>query len=102
MRDRTKNIEKYRGKEKTKEGKEGCYSLTLFVYIRNDLWAYRHLLRKKLFPNYREPPAAMKDSYGNIITSLSDIEQLSIETCRNRLKNRPIIPELESLKKQKI
>ena len=61
------------------------------------LWS----LRKKLFPNYREPPVAMKDSYGNLIMSLSGIEQLAIETYKSRLKNRPMIPELESLKSEK-
>ena len=48
------------------------------------LWS----LRKKLFPNYREPPVAMKDFDSNLITSMSEIEQLSIETYRNRLKKQ--------------
>ena len=58
-------------------------------------------LRKKLFPNFREPPAAMKDEDGNVVTSIEEIEKLSIKTYESRLQNRPMLPELEHLKKEK-
>ena len=58
-------------------------------------------LRKKLFPKFREPPVAMKDDDGNIITSLKEIEKLSIHTYKSRLSNRPMLPELDHLKTQK-
>ena len=43
----------------------------------------------------------MKDDSGNTITSLKEIENLSISTYKNRLRNRPILPDLEHLKQQK-
>ena len=58
-------------------------------------------LRKKLFPNFREPPAAMKDEDGNVITSLEEIEKLSVKIYESRLQSRPMLPELEYLKKEK-
>ena len=58
-------------------------------------------LRKKLFPSYREPPTAMKDEAGKVVTSIDEIEQLSITTYENRLKNRPMLPELEYMKNEK-
>ena len=32
-------------------------------------------MRKKLFPSFREPPAAMKDADGNLITSQVELEK---------------------------
>ena len=58
-------------------------------------------LRKKLFPKFREPPVAMKDETGKTVTSLEEIERLSILTYQDRLRNRPMISELQHLKTQK-
>ena len=37
-------------------------------------------MRKKLFPSFREIPAAIKDADGNLTTSQVEIEELLIET----------------------
>ena len=58
-------------------------------------------LKKKLSPKCRDPPTAMLDSYGNLITSSHLIEELAVETYKDRLKNRPIKKELSSLKDAK-
>ena len=58
-------------------------------------------LRKKLFPKSRDPPTAMCDSEGNLVTEESEIEKIAIETYLKRLSNRPMKPELESIRKEK-
>ena len=37
-------------------------------------------MRKKLFPSFRDLPAAIKDADGNLTTSQVEIEELLIET----------------------
>ena len=51
-------------------------------------------LTKKLFPKSRDPPAAIFDSKGNILTSNKSIEERTIEVYSERLKGNPIKPNL--------
>ena len=58
-------------------------------------------LRKKLFPKSRDPPTAMKDPDGNLVTSEEEIEKLAIQTYQKRLQNRPMKEDLHHIRKQK-
>ena len=64
---------------------------------RVKLWS----LRRKLFPRSRDPPTAMLDSFGNLITSQEGVEDEAIKTYKKRLENRLIKDDLEQLKKAK-
>ena len=56
-------------------------------------------LKKKLAPkNTIDPPAAKKDKWGNLVTGKEALENLYIETYRDRLKPNPISEGLEDLK----
>ena len=48
----------------------------------NKLWQ----LKKKLCPNSRDPPSAMLDSQGNLLTSVKAIEDRALEVYSKRLK----------------
>ena len=61
------------------------------------LWA----LRKKLFPKSRDPPTAMINEEGDLVTSLEEIENLSLKTYKNRLRSRQMVPELKFLRDDK-
>ena len=58
-------------------------------------------MRKKLFPKSRDPPTAMSDNEGNLITCKTKIEELALDTYKRRLSNRPIKENLAHLKKEK-
>ena len=58
-------------------------------------------LRKKLCPRSRDPPTAMLDTLGNLVTSPAIIEELAMKTFQDRLKNKPIKEGLENVKKDK-
>ena len=58
-------------------------------------------LKKKMSPKCRDPPTAMLDNQGNLVTTAKAIEALAVETYRKRLENREINKDLESLKKEK-
>ena len=58
-------------------------------------------LRKKLFPKSRDPPTAMMDEEGNLITCKKKIEDLTLDTYKKRLANRPIKSHLSHLKSEK-
>ena len=58
-------------------------------------------LKKKLSPKCRDPPTAMLDQEGDLVTSPKLIEKLAVDVFRNRLKNRQIKEELSELKKDK-
>ena len=47
-------------------------------------------LRKKLFPRSVEPPTAMKDEFGNVVTSPSDIIKETIKHYTNLFDTKPI------------
>ena len=55
-------------------------------------------LRKKLFPNSRDPPTAMLDKDENLVTSEAEIEKLAIETYVERLSNREMRPNLQAIR----
>ena len=58
-------------------------------------------LRKKLCPKSRDPPTAMLDDHGNLVTSPSVIENLALETYKKRLQNRPMKDDLKDIQKEK-
>ena len=58
-------------------------------------------LRRKLCPRSRDPPTAMVDDKGNLVTSPSRIEEIALETFKERLKNKPIKDNLEKVKNDK-
>ena len=59
-------------------------------------------LKKRLSPkNVIEPPAAKKDANGKLITEKSQLENLFIETYKNRLTPNPISDDLTELKSLK-
>ena len=58
-------------------------------------------LKKKLSPRCRDPPTAMLDQKGNLITSAKAIEALAVETYKKRLENRKIKDDLKDLQKEK-
>ena len=61
------------------------------------LWS----LRKKIFPRSRDPPTAMCDAEGNLVTNEAEIEQIAVETYKMRLSNRPMKANLENIRKDK-
>ena len=63
----------------------------------NHLWR----LKKKLSPKCRDPPTAMLDNQGNLVTSEQGIEALAVETYRKRLENREIKDDLKNLQNDK-
>ena len=58
-------------------------------------------LKKKLSPICREPPTAMVNKEGKLLTTRKQIEALAIEIFEDRLKNRPINEKLSQMKKNK-
>ena len=58
-------------------------------------------LKKKLSPKCRDPPTAMLDLKGNLVTSEQAIEALAVETFRKRLENRQIKDNLKNVKDDK-
>ena len=58
-------------------------------------------LRKKLFPNSRDPPTAMLDSEGNLVTCEKKVEELALDEYRKRLQNRDMKDNLQKMKTEK-
>ena len=58
-------------------------------------------LKKKLSPKCRDPPTAMMNPDGKLITSEKEIEKLAINVFENRLKNRDMKIELSELREDK-
>ena len=58
-------------------------------------------LKKKVSPRCRDPPTAMLDSAGNLLTSPDAIDKAALETYEKRLQNRPIKDDLKNLQKEK-
>ena len=54
-------------------------------------------LRKKLFPRSRDPPTAMMDSDGNLVTSEDRIQELDLETYKKRLENKTMKENLSHI-----
>ena len=60
----------------------------------NKLWE----LKKKLFPQNRDPPTAMKDVKGNLVTDENKLKEMAIDAFEKRLENRPIKEELSEIR----
>ena len=58
-------------------------------------------LKKKVSPRCRDPPTAMMDSSGNLLTSQGAIDKVALESYEKRLQNRPIKDDLINLQKEK-
>ena len=58
-------------------------------------------LKKKLSPKCRDPPTAMMDFNGKLLTSEEEIQKLAIKVFENRLRNRDMKTELSDMKKDK-
>ena len=58
-------------------------------------------LKKKLSPKCRDPPTAMMDRQGNLLTSAPAIEALAVDTYKKRLENKKIKDELKNLQNDK-
>ena len=56
-------------------------------------------LKKKLCPRSNDPPSAMLDGKGNIITCAKAIEKLSAEVYKKRLEGNTIVENLAGLEK---
>ena len=82
--------------EKVKEELEGIENEDGGIHP-GKLWA----LRKKLFPKSRDPPTAMINEEGDLVTSLEEIENLSLKTYKNRLRSRQMVPDLNYLRADK-
>ena len=55
-------------------------------------------LKKKLSPKCRDPPTAMLDTWGNLVTDTKQIQNLALSTFTERLKNREIKTEFAYMK----
>ena len=47
-------------------------------------------LKKKISPRCRDPPTAMMDPHGNLLTSPDAIDKVALETYEKRFQNRKI------------
>ena len=56
-------------------------------------------LRKKMCPKNRDPPTAMIDKKGNLLTSDKAIQDRAVEAYTERLENNKIEPHLKDLEK---
>ena len=52
-------------------------------------------------PKCRDPPTAMLDESGNLLTSYDAIEKVALKTFADRLKNRPMKENLKHVQKEK-
>jgi hypothetical protein len=59
----------------------------------NEMWR----LRKKMCPKNRDPPTAMEDKNGNLLTADKAIQDRALEAYSERLENNKIEPHLEDL-----
>ena len=62
----------------------------------NKLWK----LKKRLCPNSRDPPAAMLDGKGNLLTSDLAIQERALEVYADRLQGNKIDQELKEFEKE--
>ena len=58
-------------------------------------------LKKRISPRCRDPPTAMMDPFGNLLTSPEAINKVSLDTFTERLQKRVIKDDLVSLQKEK-
>ena len=90
--------EKIANNFKTIEAEAGKYDCEEGGFNSGKLWN----LKKHLFPKHRDPPTAMMDDAGNLVTSTDQINELAVQKLAiERLKNRPMKEGLEEMKKHK-
>ena len=53
-------------------------------------------LKKTICPNNKDPPAAMTDKEGNLLTNKDDIEKRAVEVYKERLKSNDMKEHLKS------
>ena len=58
-------------------------------------------MKKKLCPKYKDPPAAIVDAKGNLLTADKDIERRAIEVFTDRLKANTMNEDLKELEVDK-
>ena len=58
-------------------------------------------LKKQMFPRSRDPPTAMKDSDGNLVTNPEKIKEMAVKAYEDRLRNRTMKEGLEGIKNEK-
>ena len=59
------------------------------------------MLKKKLCPRAMDPPTAMIDEHGKLITSAQGVTQLSVKHYSKILENRPMLDKYSKLQKDK-
>ena len=64
----------------------------------NSLWR----LKKKLCPRSRDPPTAMVDGMGNLLTENESIKRRALEVYKKRLEGNTMVNNLEDLEKDTI
>ena len=62
---------------------------------RNKMWS---LLKRKFPKLSKQIPIAKRDSRGNLITKHQDLKKLYLKTYKQRMRNRPMKPELHGFK----
>ena len=65
--------------------------------IKNEMWK----LKKHMRPRSRDPPNAMVNDQGNLVTDQDAIKEMAKEAYSERLRNRPIRQGLENIKDAK-
>ena len=66
-------------------------------HIASEVWK----LKKQLCPRSRDPPTAMMDEDGHLVTDVEAIKDMAIKAFKHRLRNRPIKEGLEDMKEAK-
>ena len=83
---------------KTIEEETGKFNCDEGGFNSGKLWN----LKKHMFPKHRDPPTAMVDDDGNLLTSSEEINELAVKKLAiERLRNRPMKESLEEMKKLK-
>ena len=65
--------------------------------IQKEIWK----LKKHMCPRSRDPPTAMVDNAGSLVTDQNKIKDMAQEAYKERLRNRPIKEGLENIKEAK-
>ena len=65
--------------------------------IQNEIWK----LKKHMCPRSRDPPAAMMNDQGLLVTDQNAIKEMAKKAYSERLRNRPIREGLENIKDAK-
>ena len=65
--------------------------------MSNELWK----LKKHMCPHSREPPIAMSDEEGNLVTNATKLKDMAVKAYQERLRNRPIKEGMEEIKDAK-